>query len=58
MKLARWVFYYALWPVELLVAWLTAVGTLFKWILIASNPLFLAIYLMNRNRRRREDQRH
>ncbi len=62
---ARTVLYWALWPVEVLVYLLQGMayalqgfGRLLWFLIIVSNPLFLAIYLMNRRRRPRERQEH
>ncbi len=62
---ARRVLYWALWPVQVLAYVLQGVAyalhstlRLVWCLMIASNPLFLAIYLMNRRRRPRERQEH
>jgi hypothetical protein len=48
----RKILYYALWPVEQLFYFLSWLGRWLKMLIIVSNPIFLAIYLMNRERRR------
>ena len=61
VRRSRWriVVYWALLPIEW-VAYL-AEGSIrgFRFLIIASNPLFLAIHLMNRDRRREDyDESH
>ena len=51
MKLLRRALYYALWPLAALAYTLQGVINLFWFLIIVSNPLFLAIWLLNRDRR-------
>lgn len=54
MNLARRILYYALLPVEWAAYLVQGTWSVLKWLIIVSNPLFLAIWLMNRNNRDRD----
>lgn len=47
----RKLLYYALWPVEVLADFLTWTCRVLKWMLIASNPILLALYLSRREKK-------
>jgi len=54
---ARRALYYALWPVEKaldLLGWLWRASCA---LIIASNPLFLAMWILRRDKRRREEDK-
>lgn len=58
---SRWrtVVWVALWPLEKLAYVLQGGARFVKFLVIASNPLFLALWLMHRDTRRKgSDERH
>ena len=55
---ARRLVYWALWPVEQVVVALEGMWRLTMFLVIASNPVFLALWLMRRRKRERERQEH
>ena len=52
----RKILYYVLWPVEVM-AFMVGRSIQLAWMLIiVTNPVFLAIYLLNRQKRRRDEE--
>ncbi len=53
---AKRILYYALWPVEATVWTVNALAELFWKLIIVSNPLFLALYLLDREKKRKQGE--
>lgn len=54
----RKLLYYALWPVEVFAFAVAGMGRALKWLLIASNPVLLALYLSRREKKRDRTSSH